>query len=93
MVIVGNGQEGVRNKNCIVTNCLGPVFVKNPWWTESILKNAVLNKYTNMQKQEEYKIENASFEATKLFIVEKPKVKKEKIRGDKRNSGRNYLSK
>ena len=74
MVTAGNGQEGARNKNLLFTNCLGPVFVKNPWWTESILKSAVLNKYMNIQKEEEYEIENKSFETTKRFIAEKPKL-------------------
>lgn len=74
METAGDGQEGARNKNVIFTNCLGPVFVKNPWWTESILKNAVLNKYMNIKKQDEFEIENKSFETTKRFIKEKPKM-------------------
>lgn len=74
MEIAGNAQEGARNKNLLFTNCLGPVFVKNPWWTENILKNAVLNKYANIQKQGQYEIENASFETTKRFIAQKPKM-------------------
>lgn len=70
----GSKVEGVRNKNLIVTNCLGPVFVKNPWWTENILKNIILNKYGNIQKKEEYQLENLSFETTKRFIFEKTSI-------------------
>lgn len=69
----GAGNEGARNLNVIFTNCLGPVFVKNPWWTEAILKDAVLNKISLFSK-EEYTIENKSFETTKDFIKRKPKI-------------------
>jgi CobQ-like glutamine amidotransferase family enzyme len=71
----GTMYEGAREKNLLCTNALGPVFVKNPWWTEEIIKNAALNKFLNIRKQEEYDIENASFETTLRFINEKPKSK------------------
>jgi CobQ-like glutamine amidotransferase family enzyme len=38
------GAEGARWKNLIYTNCLGPLFVKNPWFAESILKDILLQK-------------------------------------------------
>lgn len=72
MEIHGKMDEGARYKNVIFTNCLGPVFVKNPWWAEEILKDIIVRKITNNQKQE-YDIENKSFETTKRFIKEKPK--------------------
>ena len=71
--LCGVENEGARNLNVIFTNCLGPVFVKNPWWTEAILKDAVLNKISLFSK-EEYTIENKSFETTKDFIKRKPKI-------------------
>ena len=37
-----SGAEGARYQNLLYTNCLGPVFVKNPWWTEAIVKDICL---------------------------------------------------
>lgn len=34
-----NGKEGIRYKNLIITNTLGPLFIKNPWLVESIIKD------------------------------------------------------
>ena len=65
------GIEGAREKNLIYTNCLGPVFVKNPWWVEEILKDIVLNKYLKISKKEEYDLENESYKTIKRFINEK----------------------
>lgn len=73
MVIVGKSDEGARHKNVFFTNCLGPVFVKNPWWAEEILKDIILNKQNKVIAKTEYEIENKSFETTKRFIKEKPK--------------------
>ncbi len=65
-------KEGARVKNVIFTNCLGPVFVKNPWWAENIVMNVALNKM-NIYNENEYELENKSFTSTKKFIKEKPK--------------------
>ena len=70
----GSEYEGARKNNVIFTNCLGPLFVKNPWWTEEILKNAYLNKENRIYPRKEYDIENKSFDTTKRFIKEKPKL-------------------
>ena len=69
----GKKYEGARKDNIIFTNCLGPLFVKNPWWTEEILKEAYLNKTNKIYAKREYDLENKSFETTKRFIREKPK--------------------
>ena len=69
----GKEYEGARRDNIIFTNCLGPLFVKNPWWTEEILKEAYLNKTNQVRVKPEYDLENMSFETTKRFIKEKPK--------------------
>ena len=37
-------NEGGTYKNLIYTNCLGPLFVKNPWFAEEILKSILLHK-------------------------------------------------
>ncbi len=39
-----SGNEGATYKNLIYTNCLGPLFVKNPWFAQDILKNILLKK-------------------------------------------------
>lgn len=37
----GTGTDGARYKNLIYTNCAGPLFVKNPWFAEAILRGIV----------------------------------------------------
>lgn len=69
----GTGAEGARWKNLIYTNCLGPLFVKNPWFAESILKEILLQKGIEVSKEGSYPIASASFNATLKFIQEKPK--------------------
>jgi CobQ-like glutamine amidotransferase family enzyme len=71
----GSEFEGARKNNMVFTNCLGPLFVKNPWWTEEILKDAYLRKQNKIFSRNEYDIENKSFETTKRFINEKPKIR------------------
>lgn len=69
----GTGAEGARYKNLIYTNCLGPLFVKNPWFAESLLKDIWLRKYGIIGRNHPYSIENNSFDATLKWIAEKPK--------------------
>lgn len=66
--------EGAKYKNIIYTNALGPVFVKNPWYTEQIIKNALKNKNIEIEKtleDEDIYIEINSKEAIKRFIKNK----------------------
>ena len=67
------GAEGAREKNLIYTNCLGPLFVKNPWFAEQILKEICKNKGIEITAEGSYPIARASFDATLKFIAEKPK--------------------
>lgn len=70
----GEGTEGAKYKNVIFTNSLGPVFVKNPWWAEKIIKDAMKNKGINLEKtidKSEYEIEIKSNESIKNFISTK----------------------
>lgn len=63
--------EGAKYKNVIYTNALGPVFVKNPWYTELIIKNALKNRNIEIEKtlkDEDIYIEINSLEAIKRFI-------------------------
>ena len=66
------GAEGARWKNLIYTNCLGPLFVKNPWFAESILKDILLQK-SGIRANNAYTIASNSFDATLDFIKTKPK--------------------
>lgn len=73
----GAGKEGCRTENLIHTNCLGPVFVKNPWWAEMILRDAALlpaEELSPADKRAKYPLENDSFNATALFNKEKEKI-------------------
>ena len=67
------GGEGARWKNLIYTNCLGPLFVKNPWFAESIIKEIMHQKGVEIQGGGQYPIAKNSFEATLKFIQTKPK--------------------
>lgn len=66
-----NGTEGARYKNLLFTNCLGPVFVKNPWWTEDIIRNILLQKM-GICRQKPYTWESASFDSCLRFTKAKP---------------------
>ncbi len=67
------GAEGARWKNLIYTNCLGPLFVKNPWFAESILKDILLQKHLGLQTGNQHTIASDSYDATLDFIKNKPK--------------------
>lgn len=67
-------QEGAKYKNLIFTNILGPLFVKNPWYAEEIIKIALKNKKMKLDKVidvENYDIEIKSLEAIKKYNEEK----------------------
>jgi len=67
------GAEGARWNNLIYTNCMGPLFVKNPWFAESILKDILLKKHLGLSANTEHSIASKSFDATLQFIKAKPK--------------------
>ena len=75
----GKKFEGARVKNLIFTNALGPVFVKNPWWAETILNQIAKSKGIDVMDipVENYEIEIKSFnsikELTEKKIAEKSK--------------------
>lgn len=66
--------EGARWKNLIYTNCMGPLFVKNPWFGEYILKGILKAKGVDISAEGNYPIAKASFDATLKFIDEKPRT-------------------
>jgi len=66
-----SGAEGARWKNLIYTNCMGPLFVKNPWFAESILKDIIIKKYIGLQTNTDYLFASNAFDATIKFIKKK----------------------
>ena len=69
-----SGAEGARWKNLIYTNCMGPLFVKNPWFAESILKDILLRKVCGINTSVTHRLASDSFDATLRFIQNKPKM-------------------
>ncbi len=66
--------EGAKNKNLIFTNTLGPILVKNPWYAEKLIKEAMFNKGISIDKKidsKEFEIELNSLDCIKKFINEK----------------------
>lgn len=64
----GTAAEGGRVQNLLYTNCLGPVFAKNPWWTEAILREITGTEAAPLT----YPLEQASYETCCRFLAEKP---------------------
>ena len=69
----GTKIEGARVRNLIFTNTLGPVFVKNPWWVETILDKIAKSKGIDVKEipVEHYEIEIKSFNAIKELVDKK----------------------
>ena len=66
--------EGGKYKNAIFTNALGPVFVKNPWYAETIINEALKAKGAQPAspiEDEFFSIERHSFQAIQSFIKNK----------------------
>lgn len=63
------GADGCRYKNLVYTNCLGPLFVKNPWFAEGLLKDILLQKLGITAQRDA--IADQSFASTLKFIKEK----------------------
>lgn len=66
--------EGGKYKNAIFTNALGPVFVKNPWYTEKIIREALKAKDCDLTapiEEDFFTIERHSFQTVAAFIKHK----------------------
>lgn len=66
--------EGGKYKNVIFTNALGPVFVKNPWYTEKIINEALKAKGEEPCAPIDeafFEIERNSFKTVRRFIDQK----------------------
>lgn len=79
-VIYGKGNndndrtEGARKKNVFFTNALGPVFVKNPWFTRDIIELTMNVKGEDVPvhlENDYFKLEKNSAQAIKKFILDK----------------------
>lgn len=67
----GTGAEGARWNNLIYTNCLGPLFVKNPWFAEAIIKDICAKKSIEITGNADHTIAENSFRSTLRFIAKK----------------------
>ena len=67
----GSGKEGARYRNLIYTNCLGPLFVKNVWFAEQILKDTILRRDLGIFCCEHNLFAHAAFDSTLQFIQKK----------------------
>ena len=69
----GKTDEGAIKDNIVFSNCLGPLFVKNPWYTEKILRDICSKKQISISEdiKPNYEIELKSLESTKEFINKK----------------------
>ena len=66
--------EGAKYKNVIYTNALGPVFVKNPWYAQHIIINALKNKneeVSHILGDKDFELELDSLREIKKFIEQK----------------------
>ena len=65
------GGEGARWKNLIYTNCLGPFFVKNPWFAEYIFNDILLKRGIAPRNKVTFPIQENAFQSTVQFIKTK----------------------
>lgn len=64
-------NEGIRYKNLIITNALGPVVVKNPWIFADILADIAKKKGEEAVAIPDFELEEKSFAAIKEFNLNK----------------------
>lgn len=60
-------KEGARYKNLIFTNLLGPLFVKNPWYAEKIIKDAMRVKKIEVEDEIEEKFYDIELKSMKAI--------------------------
>lgn len=67
-----NTDEGIRYKNLIITNALGPLFVKNPWILLDVIADIVQKKGEKLDTSKiNFFLEKKSFEVSKKFNLHK----------------------
>lgn len=73
----GASDEGISINNCILTNALGPVLIKNPQLTQAIIRQALKNKGIDIMLNDiDFKVENDSAGRIWEFIEDKIKNNK-----------------
>ncbi|MBQ7580363.1 MAG: hypothetical protein IJU39_03535 [Clostridia bacterium] len=79
-IVYGKGNndsdstEGAKKNNVYFTNALGPVFVKNPWFAQKIIAEAMKQKGVEIEAKDlskEFETELKSAEYIKKFIKNK----------------------
>lgn len=79
-IVYGKGNndndstEGAKKNNVYFTNALGPVFVKNPWFAQKIIAEAMKQKGVEIEVKnlsDEFETELKSAEYIKKFIKNK----------------------
>ena len=65
------GTDGARYRNLIYTNCTGPLFVKNPWFAERILRDICPEELPEIPENAIYTNAENSFRAIKDFLKTK----------------------
>lgn len=65
------GTDGARYRNLICTNCTGPLFVKNPWFAEEILRDICPEELPEIPENAVYTNAKNSFQAIKAFLETK----------------------
>ncbi|MGI6269117.1 MAG: hypothetical protein ACOYKJ_01055 [Candidatus Howiella sp.] len=63
--------EGIRYKNLIVTNTLGPLLVKNPWVFADILRDILTKKGAEVPALPDFSLEERSLAAVEAFNLAK----------------------
>jgi CobQ-like glutamine amidotransferase family enzyme len=80
---LGNGSwqiesEGVRRGNAIATNLLGPALVRNPWFTQSYLRDVVIATHPEVELADipdaTWQLERQGAQATRSFVASKRTV-------------------
>lgn len=67
-----DGGEGAKYKNLVFTNALGPVLVKNPWYTEYLIRTAMQIKGCEVESRKlDFSLESKSLKHVKRFIRKK----------------------
>ncbi len=73
----GKGDEGILFNNCLLTNALGPVLIKNPWLTVAMIKQVIHNNNMDVALPAlSWPIEESSAKKIWEFIENKEKPKR-----------------
>lgn len=67
-------MKGLNIKMLFLLIRFGPVLVKNPCYTQSLIETAMQKKGYKENKVLDYTLEQKSFECIKKFIEEKEKI-------------------